>query len=154
MFYKISIVLASLLLFSALSPLPLNAGERTGSRQSSIYRQYLARAYYCKSPRDVANYFVERTREYYESLTGEDAVKEVKKIRKSYIAKFVVTREETVGDMHYMKGTGLASDYGKVLKCTVAVEMLKETGGWKIMKHGWSSRMRIPRSSKKPRLIK
>lgn len=142
MFHKIFILALSILLFNAFSPLPSDA---KGRKPSEIYKEYLARAYYCKSLRSIASYFNERTRDYYLSLEGKRAENEIKKIKKSYIANFRVKKEQTVGDMHYIKATGLSSDFGRVVRCDVTVEMIRETGGWKIMKHNWSGKMRVPK---------
>ena len=137
------------LLFSILamvafsfSTMPALAG---GFKPSDIYKQYLARVYYARSLYDVAPYFVDRTRNNMLSLQGEAAQKQLEKLKKSYIGKFTVKKEEVVGDMAFIEATGYAKDWGQVTKATVRVEMLRESGAWKIKHHSWSGKVRPPK---------
>lgn len=138
-----------LLLFSLLamvafsfSTMPALAG---GFKPSDIYKQYLARVYYARSLYDVAPYFINRTRNNMLSLEGEAAQKQLEKLKKSYIGKFTVKKEEVVGDMAFIEATGYAKDWGQVTKATVRVEMLRESGAWKIKHHSWSGKVRPPK---------
>lgn len=121
-------------------------------RPSATYKAYLNRVYYAKSVRDVSDFFVEKMRMFLESLEGEDQKRRLKRLKKTYVAKFSVKKEEVRGDMAYILATGLAKEWGKVIPCTVRVEMVRETGGWKIMRHSWTSKMRSPKH--KPRILK
>ena len=119
--------------------------EAESASPTDVYRHYLNRIYYAKNLKAVAPYFVERTRQYYEGLEGQAMLEELKKLKRSYVYKFVPTKEEKVGDMYYILGNGIAMDHGKRVNCEVRVELVLETAGWKIRMHCWKGKMRMPK---------
>lgn len=114
-------------------------------KPSDIYKQYLARVYYAHGLEDVIPYFIERTRMNMRSMTSEQADKQLKKLKGSYIGKFTVKKEEVVGDMAFIEASGYAKEWGQVTPAKVRVEMYRESGAWKIKHHSWSGKVAPPK---------
>lgn len=114
-------------------------------KPSEIYKQYLHRVYYARSVEDVAPYFCERTRMNMRSLEGEASTSALNRLKKSYIGKFKVVKEEVVGDMAFIDATGYAKDWGQVTKAKVRVEMIRESGAWKIKHQSWKGSVYPPK---------
>lgn len=114
-------------------------------KPSDVYRQYLNHVYYAKSVHQIENYFMEPTRRNLENLRGELADAALKRYKRSYIANFKVIKEEVVGDMAFIEAEGLASDWGQVTHAKARVEMIRESGAWKIKHQVWQGVVNPPR---------
>lgn len=114
-------------------------------KPSDVYRQYLNHVYYAKSVHQIESYFMEPTRKNLENLRGELADAALKRYKRSYIANFKVIKEEVVGDMAFIEAEGLASDWGQVCHAKVRVEMIRESGAWKIKHQVWQGVVNAPR---------
>jgi hypothetical protein len=106
---------------------------------------YLAKLYYAKHFKDIAPYFIKRTRDQELSLGANDQARNLKHWKRGYVAKFQLLKEEVVpseGDVNtsyaFIKGKGFGWEKGRAVPCDVHVVMITERGNWKIQWTSWS----------------
>ncbi|MBK9144288.1 MAG: hypothetical protein IPM23_17465 [Candidatus Melainabacteria bacterium] len=143
---KAALVSMAILIATGISTgLPVIQQALAAFKPSDVYRQYLNHVYYAKSVHQIENYFMEPTRKNLENLRGELAEAALKRYKRSYIANFKVIKEEVVGDMAFIEAEGLASDWGQVCHAKARVEMIRESGAWKIKHQVWQGLVNTPR---------
>lgn len=125
-----------------VTPNVLAAG---GARPNDQYRAYLNVLYWAKELKQFSPFLCQRTRDNLESLSGQERVDAFKRWKKGYVAKFRLLREEVVGDMAFIEGTGLGLEYGQIVPAKVRVEMIMENGTWKIKHQVWTGAANQPR---------
>lgn len=135
-------VLALLVLLLTAAPQVMSAG---GARPNDQYRAYLQALYWAKELRQFSPYLCERTRTNLESLSGQERQDAFKRWKKGYVAKFKLVREEVVGDLAFIEGTGLGLEFGQITPAKVRVEMIMENGTWKIKHQVWTGAINMPR---------
>lgn len=133
--------MALLILLMASAPQVMAAG---GARPNDQYRAYLQALYWAKEVRQFSPFLCERTRNNIESLEGRERLEAFKRWKKGYVAKFKLVREEIVGDLAFIEGTGIGLEYGQLTPAKVRVEMIMENGTWKIKHQVWTGSINMP----------
>ncbi|MCW5822518.1 MAG: hypothetical protein KIT34_06920 [Cyanobacteria bacterium TGS_CYA1] len=134
-------VLTLLIMLTAMAPQVTAAG---GARPNDQYRAYLQALYWAKELRQFSPYLCERTRNNLESLDGRERQDAFKRWKKGYVAKFKLVREEIVGDLAFIEGTGIGLEFGQLTPAKVRVEMIMENGTWKIKHQVWTGSISMP----------
>lgn len=134
-------VLTLVLLLCASAPKAM-AGA---TRPSDQYKAYLNVLYWAKELSQFSPFLMQRTRDNLESLSGQARLDAFKRWKKGYVAKFKLKREEVVGDYAFIEGTGLGLEFGQITPATVKVEMILESGVWKIKHQVWYGSIQQPR---------
>ena len=132
-------------LLAGLASLTVAAAWADSFKPSDIYKEYLHRVYYAKSLDPVIPYFNKRARGSFYGMTAQEKDRALEKLKKSYIGKFEVMKEDVVGDMAFIEAKGYAKDWGQVTKAKVHVEMIRESGAWKIRHHAWKGKVNPPK---------
>lgn len=102
----------------------------------TFYR-YIKDLYYATKLPQAAQYWYKTTRLPLLQTNGTRAADELTRLKIGYVFKPNITIEITEGDRCTMKGSGIVTDRGRQVPCTLDVVMIKEDGVWKILYYTW-----------------